>query len=98
MDDSAPLPPPGEPIPFPRIYREYFREVSRSVRRFGVAECHADDVTQDVFFAVHRALPRFDWSLRLMPWLKTIAYRIARDHRKAGKNKEELSLRGVRSH
>lgn len=65
---------------------------ARSVRRFGVPERHADDVTQDVFLAVHRALPRFDWSQPLMPWLKTITYRIARDHRKAGKNKEELSF------
>ena len=92
VDDSAQLPPPsGEPIPFAVIYRRYFRDVSRSVRRFGVVERHADDVTQDVFLAVHRALPRFDWSQSLMPWLKTITYRTARDHRKAGKNKEELS-------
>ncbi len=92
VDDSAsPQPASGKPIPFPTIYRWYFREVYRSVRRFGVAERHADDVTQDVFLAVHRALPRFDWSRRFMPWLKTIAYRIARDHRKARKNQEQLS-------
>ncbi len=76
---------------FPTIYRWYFRDVYRSVRRFGVAHRHADDVTQDVFLAVHRALPRFDWSRRFLPWLKTIAYRIARDHRKARKNLEQLS-------
>jgi len=92
VDDSASsLEVAGKPLSLPMIYRRYFREVYRAVRRFGVAERHADDVTQDVFVAVHRALPRFDWSRRFMPWLKTIAYRIARDHRKAGKNKEQLS-------
>jgi RNA polymerase sigma-70 factor (ECF subfamily) len=82
----------GKPIPFATIYRGYFRQVSRSVRRFGVAERHADDVTQDVFVAVHRGLPRFDWSQPLLPWLRTITYRVARDHREAGKNREELSF------
>lgn len=92
VDDSAsPREAAGKPLAFSTIYRWYFREVYRSVRRFGVPERHADDVTQDVFLAVHRALPRFDWSRRFMPWLKTIAYRIARDHRKAGKNQEQLS-------
>ena len=94
VDDSASArPAAGKPLPFPMIYRRYFQEVYRSIRRFGVAERHADDVTQDVFVAVHRALPRFDWSRRFAPWLKTIAYRVARDHRQAGKNnKEQLSI------
>ncbi len=93
VDTSAQSPPPsGEPIPFATLYRRYIRDVSRSVRRFGVAERHADDVTQDVFLAVHRGLPRFDWSQPLLPWLRTITYRVARDHRKAGKNREELSF------
>ena len=48
-----------------------------------------EDVTQNVFLAVYNALPRFDWSRRMKPWLNTIAYRTARDYLNARKNKSE---------
>ena len=58
------------------------RHVLRAVRSQGVPESAAEDVAQEVFVAVHDALPRFDTSRPFMPWLMTIAYHKAIDYRR----------------
>ena len=92
VDDSTSPPPddPDERPSFGTLYRRYYRKVRASVRRFGVPERDVEDVTQSVFLAVYQSLPRFDWSRSPKPWLSTIAYRVARDHLRAGKNGKEL--------
>jgi RNA polymerase sigma-70 factor (ECF subfamily) len=90
VDHSPSSPPdPDERPSFGTIYRRHSKKVRASVRWFGVPARDVEDVTQNVFLAVYNALPRFDWSRRMKPWLNTIAYRTARDYLNARKNRSE---------
>ena len=90
VDRSSSSPPdPDERPSFGTIYRRHSKKVRSSVRWFGVPARDVEDVTQNVFLAVYNALPRFDWSRRMKPWLSTIAYRTARDYLNARKNRSE---------
>ena len=88
-DTTSPPPEPEERLSFGTIYRRHSKRVRALVRRFGVPERDVDDVTQNVFLAVHRALPRFDWSRRLNRWLNAITYRTARAHVMLKRNRQE---------
>ena len=59
------------------------------IRSRGVPERDIEDVAQQIFAAVHRALPSFDPARPLKPWLKTIALRIIRDYFELGCIKNE---------
>jgi len=62
------------------LYMEHFDNVVSSVRFFGVPERDAPDVAQDVWMRVDASLDRYDPTRAFGPWLKTIAYRTARNH------------------
>lgn len=66
---------------FDHIYDQWFTQVARWVRAFGVAEADHEDVVHDVFMVVHRRLPEFDGQ-NVTGWLYQIARRKARDHRR----------------
>jgi RNA polymerase sigma-70 factor, ECF subfamily len=91
MPSSAPS--SGHP-PFAVLFREHFLGVLDAVQRFGVHPRHAEDVAQDVFVAVFKALERYDPSRPFKPWLKTIAYRTARDSLELGRSQERLTQTG----
>jgi RNA polymerase sigma-70 factor, ECF subfamily len=56
-----------------------------------VRSADLEDLTHEVFVAVHRALPGYDPARPIRPWLFGIAFRIASDHRsKARFAREEL--------
>lgn len=90
LSPSASPSPAGAPLTFQRLFCEYFKHVLRSVQWMGVPARNAPDVTQDVFIAVHRALPRFDPSRPLLPWLNAIIYRTARDYLQLQRHAREL--------
>jgi RNA polymerase sigma factor (sigma-70 family) len=71
------------------LYAKHFAGVVRSVRFFGVPDRHAQDVAQDVFVRVHVALPTYDPSRPVEPWLNTIAYRTAQDHLRSAHSRRE---------
>src|SRR4051794_15976875 len=75
---------------FTALYREHAATVFDAVHRFGVHPRNAEDVVQDVFFAVFKALDRYDPARPFKPWLKTITYRTARDHLELGRTRESL--------
>jgi len=56
--------------------------VRRRLARLGVRDADLDDVTQEVFVAVHRRWDDFDRTRPLRPWLLGFAYRMAADYRK----------------
>lgn len=62
-----------------RFYNLYFDRVYGYVRRLLRDEHLAEDVTQDVFVHVHRALPEYDPDRELRPWVFTIATNKVRD-------------------
>jgi RNA polymerase sigma-70 factor (ECF subfamily) len=68
---------------FAEIYKSHFGFVTRSVRRFGVAEASAEDVAQDVFLVAQRRFAGFEGRSTTRTWLFGIARRVAKDHRRS---------------
>jgi RNA polymerase sigma-70 factor, ECF subfamily len=70
-----------------RSSAEFFREhgafVWRLLRRLGVPRADLDDLTQEVFLAVHRALSTYEERNQLKAWLYRIAVREAGRHRRS---------------
>jgi len=61
------------------LYEAYFGRIHGYVRRM-VADRHlAEDLTQDIFMHIHRALPGYDPARDLRPWVFTIATNKLRD-------------------
>src|SRR5437764_14163717 len=55
-----------------QIYDNEADFVWRMLRRLGVPERDLPDTLQEVFLAVHRNLPRFEWRCSLTTWLFTV--------------------------
>ena len=70
-------------LAFASVYEQHFDFVFRTVRRLGVAESAAEDVTQEVFVIVHKSLPSFEQRSSLRTWLFGIARNLAYRHRRA---------------
>jgi RNA polymerase sigma-70 factor (ECF subfamily) len=51
--------------------------------RAGLAAAEAEDVSQEIFWGVFQALPRFRGESRLSTWLCTLAFRRIVDHRRS---------------
>jgi RNA polymerase sigma-70 factor (ECF subfamily) len=67
---------------FESLYREHFAFVWRTLRRFGVADTHLEDTTQEVFLIAHRRAGAWaEWSSP-RAWLFGVARRVAADHRR----------------
>jgi len=71
------------------IYEAHFDFVWRSLRRMGVPQHRMDDAAQDVFVVVHRRLGEFAQRSSVKTWLFGIVLRVARDHRRTQKRKEQ---------
>jgi RNA polymerase sigma-70 factor (ECF subfamily) len=70
-------------LTFAAVYEEEFDFVFRTVRRLGVAESAAEDVTQEVFVIVHKSLAAFEHRSSIRTWLFGIARNLAYRHRRA---------------
>lgn len=67
---------------FAEIHRRFVRAVHGiALARVGPAD--ADDVTQDVFIRVHRALPGLRDAAAFPAWICTLARNVAEDHARA---------------
>ena len=67
---------------FTQLFEEHFAFVCRSLQRLGVREADLEDIAQELFLAVHRALPESDRSRPLKPWLFGFAVRYASNYRR----------------
>ena len=76
---------------FDNIYRTYSSWVRSIVMR--QVRCHADaeELTQEVFVRVYKALPRFEGD-DVRPWLRTIAYNACTDHHRRSKRVQLQAL------
>jgi RNA polymerase sigma-70 factor (ECF subfamily) len=72
------------------FYAENVRYVWRSLRRLGVAERDCEDLTQDVFVAVHRHFHERDPERPTKPWLFGFAFRIALGHKRKATTTKEI--------
>ncbi|MEW6073564.1 MAG: sigma-70 family RNA polymerase sigma factor [Planctomycetota bacterium] len=62
------------------LFDTWFERVHGYVRRVVGDEAAVEDLTQDIFLHVYRALPTYDPERDLRPWLFTIASNKVRDH------------------
>lgn len=75
----------NEPHGWMRFHRLYSGLILYWIRQFGAAPCDEDDLRQEVFAAVVRAMPRFDKSKgrgSFRGWLHTIARNEVADSRR----------------
>ena len=70
----------GDPDAFAEIYRAYVDAVYRRLTRILGPIAEREDLTQDVFLAIHRALPRFRGEATLGTFVQRIAINIAYEH------------------
>lgn len=80
-----------EPAALDRFFELYFDRVYGYVRRLLRQEHLAEDVTQDIFMHIHRALPRYDPERDLRPWVFTIATNKVRDHWRSRRHRDARS-------
>ena len=79
--------PVGEP--FRQLFDDNYEYVWRSLRRLGVYEADIEDVTHDVFLAVHQKLATYERTRPVRPWLFAFALRYAADYRKLARHRRE---------
>ncbi len=84
---------PPEAPAFRAVFEAEFSYVWSTLCRLGVRAADLEDVTHEVFVAVHRALPGYDPTRPIRPWLFGIAFRVASDYRREARHAREV-LRG----
>lgn len=74
---------------FREIYEAHVDMVYRTLRRMGVPSAAVDDVAQEVFVAVHRALPTWEGRASLRTWVYRIARNAALNHRRGARRRPD---------
>jgi RNA polymerase sigma-70 factor, ECF subfamily len=70
----------GEPLPaFDMLYRAYRKDIAAYVRARVGAAAQADDVCQEVWAAVNKALPKFRFEAKPRVWVLSIARHKSQD-------------------
>lgn len=69
---------------FRALFEAEFDFVCRSLRRLGVRDADVHDVAQELFVTVNGALPTYERSRPLRPWLFAFAARFAANYRRLG--------------
>ncbi|KNE82324.1 RNA polymerase subunit sigma-24 [Streptomyces fradiae] len=82
----------GEREAFPELVRAWHAPLWRYVRAMVGSPHLAEDLTQEVWVAVVRGLPRLRQPERFAPWLFTIARRAVTDHLRQAYRAPETSL------
>ncbi len=75
--------------PFRAIFDEHFAYVFGALRRLGVPEGEAEDLTHEVFLNVLRKLDDYDPGRPLKPWLFGFVYRVAAHARRRAHRRPE---------
>jgi RNA polymerase sigma-70 factor (ECF subfamily) len=76
---------------FERLYEAGVDYVWLSLRRLGVREADLEDVTHDVFLAVHSRVGDYDPARPMKPWLFAFALRLASDYRRSARVRREIA-------
>jgi RNA polymerase sigma-70 factor, ECF subfamily len=74
---------------FDQLFHEYAPYVLRVLPRMGVAERDLDDVVQEVFLAVFRALPGFEGRSSTRTWVYGICIRTCSNYRQRAHRRHE---------
>jgi RNA polymerase sigma-70 factor (ECF subfamily) len=85
----------GDRAAFGQLYQRYLDDVYAYVHFRVQDTALAEDLTQDVFVGVWRALPSFRWQGSLAPWLLRCAHnRVANHWRQTGRRPGQVPLPG----
>lgn len=79
-----------DPEALDRFFQVWFPLLHGYVRRQVADEHVAEDLTQDIFLNIHRALDSYDPERELQPWVYRIATNKVRDHWRA-RHKQHLN-------
>jgi RNA polymerase sigma-70 factor, ECF subfamily len=80
-----------EPLALDAVYRAHVQDVARWAQRLAGPTMDAEDVTQEVFLAVHRKLGGFRGDSSLTTWLYRITENIVRHRRRKDRWRRWLS-------
>ena len=72
----------GDKQAYRRVLTACVPLAAAAARRAGVPDAAVDDVVRDVLLTVHRAMPTYEPSRAVGPWLQAIARRCAMDARR----------------
>ncbi len=81
-------------VKFEALYRGHYECVWRTLRRLGVSERDASDVTQEVFLTAARRYEDFEGRSSERTWLIGIAFRLASNHRRKSSGRHEVLDQG----
>jgi RNA polymerase sigma-70 factor (ECF subfamily) len=79
------------PVDFRTVYEAHFDFVWRVLRRLGVREMDALDLTQKVFLTVHVRLETFEGRSQLRTWIFGICQHLASDYRRSARIRHEVT-------
>jgi RNA polymerase sigma-70 factor (ECF subfamily) len=74
---------------FRALFEREFAYVFHTLFRLGVRRPDLEDMTHEVFVAVHHVLADYDPTRPLRPWLFGIAFRVASDYRRRAHHRRE---------
>ena len=94
VDANAPsVATPG--LDFSEIFRAYAPFVWRLLRRLGVAEADANDISQEVFVIVHRKLAQIASAASVRSFVYGVCVRTASDYRRSARVRRERTVAEV---
>ncbi len=77
-------------VVFRALFSENFGFVWNVLRRLGVAEADREDLANEVFFRVYKAIGTYDSARPARPWLCAFAARVASEHRRLARHRAEI--------
>ena len=75
---------------FRALFDKNFGFVWNALRRFGVAESDREDLANEVFFRVYKAMAQYDKTRPPRPWLLAFTARVASEHRRRARHRREV--------
>lgn len=82
-----------DPAALERLYEDTFDDIDRFVGGRVLDRDRAEDLVQDIYLSLYRALPSYDVKRPLQPWVMTIARNKLRDRwRKEGRRGKAVDL------
>jgi RNA polymerase sigma-70 factor (ECF subfamily) len=85
----------GDQVAWEMIVRQHWRKVFNIAYRFVGRHDEAEDLTQDIFLKIFRALATFDRRANFQTWLISISRNLCIDHYRSVRKERETMARDV---